>query len=305
MEQEIILLNLQLRKPGTTKALTKDELEQVRTGARDARLKATKPLFDTKPEFDSIVRYDAEIEGKLKKLVLPASQIMRPGIHRCPGGLAQEVDRQLMECMYRRRELVQVFMDNRSNAVDRRNSWLYNQGLGFLADDLYLTDTEVELAFNMIWTFFTPGLSDSLGDSPLAEKQRAELQAMQRASMEECQQALRLAWAELVERAADRLRVDESGKKLIFRDSLVEDLQGFIATFASRNIAGDGVLEKMVEQAREIMRLVPDAESLRKDLDVREKARQTFASIESRFEEQMPEVARKFRLAVVPQQEAA
>ena len=298
MEQEIILLNLQLGKPGITKALTKDELEMVRSGAKEAKIRMTKPLFDPKPDYETVAQYDVQIESELKKLVLPASKIMRAGIHRCPGALAQNVDRMLSERWYRRNELIQVFLDNRWNAVDRCQDWLRGQGLGFLISDSYSNDAEVRKAFVMAWSFFTPGVSDSFGDSLIAEKQRGELARMQQESLEECRQALRVAWSELVERAADRLRVDAQGKKMIFRDSLVEDLQSFIATFASRNIAGDGVLEKMVEQAREIMRLVPDAESLRKDLDVREKARQTFASIESRFDEQMPEVSRKFRLAV-------
>ncbi len=65
---------------------------------------------------------------------------------------------------------------------------------------------------------------------------------------------------EAVERVSERLREDESGKPLVFRDSLIGNIRDLVEVVPRLNIFGDDELARLCEQVKEkIASVQPDA----------------------------------------------
>ena len=65
---------------------------------------------------------------------------------------------------------------------------------------------------------------------------------------------------EAVERVSDRLREDENGKPLVFRDSMIEHLRGLVDVVPRLNLFGDDDLARLCEQVKDrIASVEPDA----------------------------------------------
>jgi len=106
------------------------------------------------------------------------------------------------------------------------------------------------------------------------------------------------AFRDMVQHLADRLQWGEPDqetgerKPLVFRDSAVENLQAFFEQFKALNVGSNHDLEKLVEQAQQI---VGDktAADFRKDLTERQAVQQGMAQITAKLDQMM--VARPTR----------
>ena len=67
-------------------------------------------------------------------------------------------------------------------------------------------------------------------------------------------------FGEAIERVSDRLREDENGKPLVFRDSMIENIRELVDVVPRLNIFGDAELARLCEQVKEkIAGVEPDA----------------------------------------------
>jgi len=91
---------------------------------------------------------------------------------------------------------------------------------------------------------------------------------------------------EAVERVSDRLREDENGKPLVFRDSMIENLRALVEVVPRLNLFGDAELARLCEQVKEkIAGVEPDALRPSKSFDpaARERVKRDADALMERF----------------------
>ena len=93
-------------------------------------------------------------------------------------------------------------------------------------------------------------------------------------------------FGEAIERVSDRLREDENGKPLVFRDSMIENIRELVDVVPRLNIFGDAELAGLCEQVKEkIAGVEPDALRPSKSFDpgARERVKRDADDLMERF----------------------
>lgn len=272
--ERAVCLSIEIGKPGRSK---KGNMDAITTDADKDVLKLSKTLFDG-PEWSAIVAVDTAIANYLNpdNGICLRSKVLRGGMHLVPFDLIERVDAKLNEFAAEREERVDAFMSVYDSLVEQARDRLKSQfniadypRPEALRDKFYITREYVTLG--------VPGKLKAVSAQIFArEKEQAE--AKWREGVEEIQAALRQAMADLVSAMADRLTPSPTGAKKVITKAGVEKLTNFLDTFKARNITDDEELEKLVEQARDIM-AGRDVDDLRKNEGVREEIGQRFAEL--------------------------
>ena len=93
-------------------------------------------------------------------------------------------------------------------------------------------------------------------------------------------------FGEAIERVSDRLREDENGKPLVFRDSMIENIRELVDVVPRLNMFGDAELARLCEQVKEkIAGVEPDALRSSKTFDplARERVKRDADDLMERF----------------------
>lgn len=86
------------------------------------------------------------------------------------------------------------------------------------------------------------------------ERELARARASGEAMLADIRDAMRLAFAGLIDKARESLRPATEGEgRKVFRVEHVERISAFLAAFADRNVAGDGELAGIIAQARAVI----------------------------------------------------
>jgi hypothetical protein len=270
--QEIILLNLRIARPGIKRKLSTSQIE---VDADKESISASKQLLSCS-EYKALEQFDRAIRTWAMNKCLPAHKALKEGIYRVAPSLVEEIESDLNDFLIRRNDMLVDMRYAYGAAINDAQVRLRST---FNRRDYLDTDTFIE-RFQFTWSFFTLAVPSDLPTRVKIAEQK-KFAALQEASLLECKDALRVAFAELVNRAVERLACDPEGKPLIFKSSLTEKLEDFLQYFQARNLADDTTLASLVEQAKNIMREVPDATALRTNSDLREKTREAFSSIQT------------------------
>jgi hypothetical protein len=98
----------------------------------------------------------------------------------------------------------------------------------------------------------------------------------------------------MVDHVVDRL----SGEKKVFRDSLIENIRGFLSDFSQLNINDDKALESQVNRCRAILEGV-DPKTLRSDEGFRSEIAKRMGMVQEQLDAMM--IARPKRKIRVPE----
>ena len=232
-------------------------------------------------ELRAISSQQDEARTYLRSRALPNFHILKGSVHRLPTGLVPEVDTKLQEFAARQADLVEQFVQVlpvRVSEARLRLGALFNP-----AD--YPSPPQAREAFRFEFRYLSTDVPAVLGliSQGLMSRERAKLVAEISAEAEDIRLAMRQSFADLVEHAASRLGSQPDGKRMIFKDSMVANLEEFFALFQQRNVVGDQELAKLVEQARLAMQgVTPDA--LRKGTDLRASIRDVFTNIKAEMD---------------------
>lgn len=137
--------------------------------------------------------------------------------------------------------------------------------------------------FDLEWQWLSLGIPEDLPAALRAEAaEKLERQFTEAA--EEVKNALREAFADLIEHASEKLKPAAPGEKQpVFRDSLIGNINQFCEVFQSRNLMNDEQLAGLVGQAKQVLTgLQPDR--LRKYANVREQTREQFEAIKAQLD---------------------
>jgi hypothetical protein len=279
--EKSIALSLEIGKIGTRKKVSRGKMV-LREGEGEQpdqeAIGVSKELIDS-PEFDAITQLDGSIRNELAKLSLPSP--FRKGIYLIPLNLVQRVDAKISNYKSDRAQLIDAFINSYAEAVFSARARL---GGLFNGDD-YAAAEDVRAAFTVESNYMDLGLPKQLGtiNKEIFEREAKAFEAKLTSAADEIQAAMRIAFKELIEHMADRLKPGEDGKPRIFRDTLVLNLKEFMDNFAARNIADDADLKALVDQASAILGN-KSAEELRKSPAYRQDIAKGLSTIKEKLD---------------------
>ncbi len=286
-----VMLAIRISKPGNSRRVPSSS---VSVDADETMIQVAKDLVDS-PEYRAIRTLDGEIRRWLYIRSLPSYGVLKGGVYRVPLSLVDEVEGKLQAFQQQRTILagkfLAVYPNQVSDARERLRS-LFSEGD-------YPSVQALAGAFSLSWRYLYLGTPNTLpGDLLQAERKKAMAEVV--SEVEEIRQGLRLAFSQLIDHAVDRLGVNPSGKKVVFRDSMVKNLQEFLAYFNQRNLTGDQELAQLVERARAVISGV-DPDVLRNADVVRASVASAFTAIKKEMDENL--ITRPSRKIVLEDEE--
>lgn len=247
-----VFLKVRFGRLGNTRKVSENVLT---TDANHDLLKVTKTLLESK-EFDAIRTADSKMTAYLNNVCLPFDA----GVKLLPIGLIEIVQKRMQLHKTERAELVSAFVavypDLCKSATSRLGS-LYNPGD-------YPPVQALASMFVFEWQYVTIGIPGQLKgiSAGLFQAEQEKMQATMAEAASEITSVMRQTLLEMVSHLQDRLADDGSGKKKIFRDSAVKNLQEFLHLFDMRNVTDDKQLAELVAKAKTLL-TGTNAEALR------------------------------------------
>ena len=235
---------------GVRKSLSAQQKEQAADsfGAESSYLSAAKKLLDTKhPAFKTVTAVRGRAVSLWKGMSLPFPE---SGVRLIRQDDIPAFNMQLTTMKAELEEAVEQ-LDERygelKSAARERLGRLYNP-----AD---YPATLVGL-FKLEHDFPSVEPPDYLRQlSPeLFRQEQARVAARFEQAVQMAQEAFTTEFAKVVSHLTERLSGTEDGKPKVFRDSAVENLGEFFQRFRSLNVGSDAELERLVEEARNIVR---------------------------------------------------
>jgi len=262
---------------------------QVDVDADKELIRVAKTLLDS-PELQAI----RILDGDVRRFFYDTCLLFEVGIHLLPLGLLETADEKLGEFSDKRRVLVEVFLaacPRLCQEAAGRLRTLHNP-----AD--YPPVEEVRSRFTFSWQYVSYGVPEQLREISArifqTERDKA-VQAMSEACAE-VQQVMRASLLELVSHLRDRLADQPDGKPQRLRESTLQKLRDFLATFNLRNVVDDQELKGQVEKARGLLEGV-STDELRNMPLVRASVRERMANIAAQMDVLVNDrVSREFRL---------
>ena len=284
LSKQTVFIKLHLGLLGNSRKVSSSRVE---VDADKALIRVSKTLLDS-PELQAIRTLDGDIRNFVYDMCLP----FEVGIHFLPLGLVETVDEKLREFSEKRSVLVEVFLA----AYPR----LCQEAAGRLRTLYNPTDyppvDEVRSHFTFSWQYVSYGVPDQLREisAQFFQEEREKAVAMSEACSE-IQQVMRASLLELVSHLRDRLGDQPDGKPQRLRESTVQKLRDFLATFDLRNVVDDQELKEQVDKARALLEGV-NTDALRNMPMVRAWVRDGMAQVAAQMDVLVSDrVSRKFR----------
>lgn len=268
--ERTMCLSLSITRFGLSR---KASMEKVSVRADKKLLTMSKRLLRSK-NYGFLSTEATRIRDVLRDIALPS--MFKSSTYLVPIDLVETVEERLNESKIVFEQHVAAFVEEYPAAVEK-----IREDLGDLYDAKNYPPSEVVLAaFSFEWqyvSFDVPGRLRTISKA-LFESEREKQAAKLRMAGDEVRMVLREGAAALVAAMAERLKPTEDGKKRALRESTVQRLQEFLATFDLRNVTDDGELATVVEQAKLAMRGI-DVEQLRADDDLRKRVLSSFEQV--------------------------
>lgn len=147
----------------------------------------------------------------------------------------------------------------------------------------YDTPAEIRDRLGVEYALITFGIPENLPNQMYAREQ-GKAQAKLAEAVDTMQELLRSEFQKLIEHAAEKLSgKKDDGKPLVFRNSLVTNIQEFLQIFRDRNITDDKQLEAICDRAKSLLDGV-DPQDLRTKEPLRDSLARGFAEIRSQLD---------------------
>ncbi len=225
-----------------------------------------------------VERVDDGAQDYLKRTGLPS--LFKPGIHRIPLALMEEVEAELARSQDERIPLVAAFVRLYPGLVDAMAGPLGSQ---YRRADYPPADV-VEASFGFEWKWIE---LDAVPDKVRSVSRATFLASRKRldAQMQEVAEGVRLAlreyFREIVSTVGGKLAGRGDGVSKKFRQSsILADLTEFLRTYPMRDVTDDAALAALVEQAQRLTAGL-DLEAVKADADLQGELKASLAEIET------------------------
>ena len=264
---------------GTKKKIPTDKVKAVEEGTDMAMLNLSKTILESKT-LEKIRSVQGETRRHVTSLATP-SVMFRSGVYMLALPLLREVDEYLNEQYGRMAPLVAQFLEEYE--TDKASA---RAKLGPLYDPRDYPNAErVKDAIRLTWAYVsveTPKTVDTIS-TDIFEREQKKAAERWTAALDEATMVLRGGFSKLVEHMIERLEPGDDGKPKVFRDTLTKNIKEWLRTFPSRNLAGDGELDKLAAEAAGLLDgITPEA--LRSVDGLRDKVRDGMAQIKAKLD---------------------
>jgi hypothetical protein len=292
--RQTVVLFIERNIPSFSRKMRAGEVVAESDSVDRTMLHVSKDLLDRKL-LREISRVDRDLRAWLESKSVACSMLAR-GMWLIPLPLVPDVDGRVIEWAKEIKRLAAVLArEAYAPAVAEARKRL---GKHFKAEE-YPSADELEASFGARakWiTFNVPAALEDL-NKEMYERVRQRVEAEWATAGDEIRVALRESFAGLIETLADKLSEDADGKPRIFRDSTVEKLTDFLATFAARDLTGDEDLAALARQAQGLLKgKAPD--DLRKQEDVRARVRAGMEAIKGTLKKMDVQAPKSRRIKV-------
>jgi len=271
IQKECVCFSVNLSRPSLRRKVRSSEIE---CDADKTAIHVSKEILESEA-FDRITKLDGEIRTYLYSRCVPS--LLRKGVYLLPLALVSEIESKLLQYSEERAELVKAFLANYTALqfeARARLRALYNP-----SD--YPSGSRLGAAFGLTWRMFGIDTPEILGMVSQAafDREREKAAAFWAETRENVASVLRAELKDLVDHLVERLQ-DDGGKPKIFRNSLIENFDQWVALFQSRNLAKDADLAQLVRTVQQTLSGV-SADDVRDDTRTRQSVRQSFEQIKS------------------------
>jgi hypothetical protein len=275
MQQRMAAARLSFTWLGVRKTLTAEQKAQAAEtfGAQDSFLSAGKKLLDTShPAFREVTAVRGQIQSYFRNISLPYPE---PGIRLVRQDQVTAFSDQL--CLYRNQleesvTALDTHFSELQSAARRRLGTLYN------ANDY---PSSLMGLFSVDWDFPSVEPPDYLRQiSPeLYEQEQARVVARFEEAVRLAEEAFTGELAKLISHLTERISGSADGKPKIFRDSAVTNLHEFFERFRTLSVRSDADLERLVDQAQQMVRGV-EPQSLRHNPAARQQLAKQLSAVQ-------------------------
>jgi|GEM_PF-160669 len=280
-----ICLAVQRGLLGNSKKLS---VSKVQTDADKAMLRLSKALLDS-PELEAVRSLDGRIKKYLDSICVTSILPHTKSVWFVPLGAIKTVQSHLLDFAIERGDLVTALVaayPQRQREAERKLASDYN------AED-YVKPEAVAAEFRFDWQwleFSAPGALKRV-DAKMFEEEKARRERDFAEATEAAKQMLRTGMAQMVDHMVDRLTDSKDGRKK-FNDTLVTNINDFLATFDMRNITDDVQLKALVDRARNVVKGI-DADVLRNSDTARAYVARGFEQVKEKLDSLLVNVPRR------------
>lgn len=262
-----IILTTKISNWGAERQLADTERKKVMNGKSDSKyLKARKLLVDKK-YLDKLLSVGGELRRKLYLCGFRPSFLSDGSIIVPFGGIGYAVNL-IKEYQAKRNELINELIEVYAEAkleAQAANPELYNENEYPAPEDLR---NKFGIEYSMMGLGLPAGVSEYI-DADLFEEQREKRNVELTQALDECRQALRSGFAEIVDAMVDKTTNLGSARK-VFKKGFVERCKVYFETFDQLNLTNDVELKGLVDKARDLLDGV-SPEAIRSNLEVQVK----------------------------------
>lgn len=266
-----VLLSVTLRRFEVSRKVSTDE---VAVSADKKLIKVHKTILES-PELQSIKKLDSDLRNWLRRWTIPS--VLKNGVYMLPIGLLDMVDKKLLDFVNSRASLVEAF----KGAYETRKAETQIKLNALFDASQYPHVDEVVKSFDQEFNYMSFSVPDTLEslNTEIFEREKAKFSSKIQEAGEVAQQVIRARFSESVRHLLERLTPDENGKKRIFRDSMVGNIQEFVDNFTHLNVMNDKELETEVEKVKLLLDGV-DPKDLRTDEEFRNQMLKDFKEVD-------------------------
>lgn len=289
--EEAILLEFHVGALGIKRAVNPAHFE---VQADKSMLGFTKDILACE-EYDRIQKHYGIMKRYLSQVSIPS--IVKRGCFMIPAARLTDVDKRLRGLIKEWDDLVDEFI----SGAYRKARASAKERLKGLYDELdYPEPEQVRKMFYVTIDYREAVVPKKLRAISVTLFKREE-ERFKQARLDEAEgfrALLREQFLKLLQHFQERLQgKTEDGKKKVFRDSTIKNIEEFIEFFEPKNITRDAAMSTMVKRTRELIRGT-DIESLRNDETYRKVLAEQVAGINAELGKMVVgKAARRFRMA--------
>lgn len=267
---------------GVRRALTREQIKQAADsfGADGKAISAVKKLLDTKhPSYQKVLQIRFRAASYWRSVTVPY-----------PEAGTRLIRRNLIEDFVKRMETLKAELDEAAGVLQTHYEELREKAKADLGDLFNAGDypTRVDIEFELGWDFPSVDPPDHLKKihPELYQQECDRIHARFEEAVRLTEQAMMQKLHELIAHLADKLTGGTDGKPKAFRDSAVENLNGFFEEFRNLDIGSNEELQRLVNKAQDAVKGVKVNE-LRENADVRNDVAASLSQIKASMDEMM------------------
>lgn len=243
--ENAVAICVEFHQPGNTR---KVDASNVEVDCDREMLTVSKRLLDS-DEFRAIKHVDRCVTSLLKSKALPS--FFKTGVFLLPVKLVEAVEGKLESYKAERGEAIAKFIEAYPALVESAKERLK----GLYDPTEYPPAHEVAKAFSFRWSYVDFGVPGKLSkiSATLYAKEQEKAEKTWAEATTKIQDALRVAFGELVRDMTAKLEPGADGKRKVIQERTMTKVREFLADFQNRNITGDETLAGMVAQAEALL----------------------------------------------------